>query len=168
MIDIRYCPCCKSELKLKYINGRQYKACDSESCGYVFYDNPLTVVAALVEHEGMILLARNKEWPEKMFGLITGFLEKNETPEEAVRREVKEELGLDSVIAGLIGIYSFFERNQLILAYHLKAEGRVSLGEELAEFKQVLPQKLKSWPFGTGLVVRDWLNARGTGGQGGR
>jgi ADP-ribose pyrophosphatase YjhB (NUDIX family) len=126
----------------------------------VFWDNPLPVVAAIVEMDGNVLLARNKEWPEKMFGLITGFLEKGETPETAVKREVKEELGLDAEIMEFVGVYSFFERNQLILAYHLSAAGEMKLGDELAEVKSIPVGKLKPWPFGTGHAVRDWLGRR--------
>ncbi len=36
---------------------------------------PIPVVAAIVELDGMVILARNRLWPEKMFGLVTGFLE---------------------------------------------------------------------------------------------
>jgi NAD+ diphosphatase len=157
MIEIKYCPSCKSELVYREIEGRQYKACADKSCGYVFYDNPLVVVAALVEHEGKLILARNRAWPEGWFYLVTGFLEKNERPEDAVVREVKEELGLNAKIANFIGIYPFFEMNQLILAYHLTASGDIRLGEELAEVKHVSPEDLQPWPLGTGHAVRDWL-----------
>jgi len=132
----------------------------SNYCGYVFWDNPLPVVAAIVEMDGKVVLARNKEWPEKMFGLITGFLEKGETPETAVKREVKEELGLDAEIMEFVGVYSFFERNQLIIAYQLSAAGEIKLGDELAEIKWIPVDKLKPWPFGTGHAVRDWLERR--------
>jgi len=37
------------------------------------------VVAAIIEHEGQVLLARGKNWPEKMFALVTGFLEADES-----------------------------------------------------------------------------------------
>jgi NADH pyrophosphatase NudC (nudix superfamily) len=129
-------------------------------CGYVFWDNPIPIVAAIVETEEKVILARNKEWPEKMFGLITGFLEKGEAPEAAVKREVKEELGLDSEVVELVGVYSFMERNQLIIAYHLSAAGEIKLGDELAEVKSIPIDKLKPWSFGTGHAVRDWLERR--------
>jgi ADP-ribose pyrophosphatase YjhB (NUDIX family) len=120
-------------------------------------------VAALVEREGLVVLVRNKEWPQKIFGLVTGFLEKNETPESGILREVKEELDLDGQIDDFIGCYSFFEMNQLILAYHVQVHGEIVLGEELAEFKSVPPEKLRPWPFGTGPAVKDWLKKRKTG-----
>jgi NADH pyrophosphatase NudC (nudix superfamily) len=157
MGEFQYCPQCGKGLIKKEMEGRERVCCPDETCGYVWWDNPLTVVAAIVEKDGNILLARNKEWPEKIFALITGFLEKGETPEAAVVREVKEELGLDSEIREMIGVYSFFERNQLIIAYYLTASGEIKLGDELAEIRMIPPQKLRPWPFGTGLAVRDWL-----------
>ena len=159
----KYCPLCGENLKKSTLDGKKVLCCASNSCNYVFWDNPVPVVAALIETDGNVLLARNKQWPEKMFGLITGFLEKDETPETAVKREVKEELGLDPEIIDLIGVYSFFEQNQLIIVYHLSATGEIQLGEELAEAKMIPVHKLRPWPFGTGLAVRDWLERRSKG-----
>ena len=95
-----------------------------------------------------------------MFGLVTGFLERNETPESGVLREVKEELGLEGRINDFIGCYSFFQMNQLILAYHVQVDGEIVLGEELVECKMVPPEKLRPWEFGTGYAVKDWLKKR--------
>ena len=134
----------------------------SAACGYVHWDNPVPVVAAIVEHEGGVILARNKDWPEKMFGLITGFLEKDETPESGVAREVKEELGLDASATHFIGLYPFARRNELLIAFHVPAEGAVVLNEELAAYKRIAPEKLRPWDFGTGLALADWLRNRGT------
>lgn len=160
MGEFKYCPLCGKGLTKNTVNGKGLVCCMSNNCGYVFWDNPLPVVAAIVEMDGKVVLARNKEWPEKVFGLVTGFLEKGETPETAVKREVKEELGLDSEIVELVGVYSFFERNQLIIAYQLSAAGEIKLGDELAEIKSIPVDKLKPWPFGTGHAVRDWLERR--------
>ena len=160
MPDMKYCPWCGTPLSEKKIDDESRLACGSDSCNYIYWNNPTPVVAAVIEHEGRVLLARNKDWPEKMFGLITGFLEKGETPEEAVCREVKEEVGLSSEIEGFIGMYSFFQANQLILAYHVKARGEISLGDEIEEVKHIDPEKLRPWPIGTGPAVKDWLESR--------
>jgi NAD+ diphosphatase len=161
MTETKHCPWCGGLLAPKTINGKEYLACPLEDCGYVFWDNPVPVVAAIIEYQGAVLLARNKAWPEKVFALVTGFLEKRESPEDAIIREVKEELGLDAKIVGLVGIYAFFKMNQLIVAYHVSADGKITLGDEIVETKLVQPEKLRPWPFGTGLAVRDWLQSRG-------
>jgi NADH pyrophosphatase NudC (nudix superfamily) len=157
---MKYCPLCGRDLILREIEGESRLACADRSCEYVFWDSPIPVLAALVEYRGNVLLARNHAWPRKMYGLITGFLEKGESPEKGALREVKEELGLSGRIGRLIGVYAFFEMNQLIIAYHVIADGEIILGEELAEVKHVPPEKLKPWPMGTGYAVKDWLKMR--------
>jgi NADH pyrophosphatase NudC (nudix superfamily) len=108
-----------------------------------------------------ILLARNAAWPPKMFALITGFLEAGETPEEGIRREIKEETDLEVESATLIGVYDFVRKNEVIIAYHAIARGIVALSEELIEYRMVAPERLKPWRAGTGLAVADWMRARG-------
>lgn len=155
-----FCPLCGGRLVRSEVDGRERLHCPSTACDFVHWDNPVPVVAALVVLDGKVLLARNNSWPQGMFALVTGFLERSETPEEAVLREVREELGLEGVIAGFIGYYSFFEMNQLILAFHVEAHGEPVLGDELAEYTLVPPERLRPWPFGTGLAVKDWLERR--------
>ena len=118
-------------------------------------------MGALVEHEGEIILARNKLWPEGMFALVTGFLEAREDPVGAVAREVREELGLEVAAAHLIGNYIFERKNEVMLCYHVVATGTVTLGEELAEYRRIPPARLRPWRRATGLAVADWMRARG-------
>ena len=47
--------------------------------------------------------------------------------------------------------------NQVIIAYHVGAHGEIKTNEEIAGVKAVPPDKLRPWPLGTGLAVRDWL-----------
>lgn len=118
-------------------------------------------MAALVELDGRILLARNAAWPEKMFALITGFMERGETPEQGVARELKEETNLEALEVDLIGVYEFTRKNELIIAYHVKASGEIKLSEELADYRLVAPEKLRPWRAGTGYAMADWMRARG-------
>ena len=153
-----FCPACAAPLATRELAGLPRRACSA--CAFVHWDNPLPVVAALVERDGLIVLARGQGWPEKMFGLITGFLERDEAPEDAAAREVKEELDLDAGRVELIGVYPFQRKNELILAYHVQADGEIRLNEELAEIRLIPPEKLRPWDFGTGLAIRDWLSRR--------
>lgn len=159
---LKYCPQCSQPLVPGDHGGTQRLGCADTQCGYVHWDNPVPVVAAIVEHRGQVILARNALWPSGMFALITGFLEKDDpNPESGVLREVEEELGLKGRVAGFVGHYPFERMNQLIIAYHVVAEGEVVLGEELAEYKHVPFEQIRPWPAGTGYAVRDWLLRQG-------
>jgi len=155
----RYCPRCAAALVLGPQAGRERPHCPA--CGWVHWDNPTPVVAAVIEYEGKVLLARNVGWPEKMFALVAGFLERDETPQQAVAREVREETGLVVSAAHLIGVYEFQRRNEVIIAFHTPAEGTIALGEELAEYRLLEPARVKPWPLGTGLALADWMRGRG-------
>lgn len=159
----KFCPRCTQPLSMAPVDqGPPRLRCPNSACGFVHWDNPVPVVAAVVEHQGEVVLARNRLWPPKMFALITGFLEKDDPdPASGVLREVDEELGLKGRVAGFIGHYPFERMNQIIIAYHVVAEGDIVLGEELLEYKKVPPEKLRPWPAATGLALRDWMLRRG-------
>lgn len=160
MNDIyKHCPTCTSPLK---INAEGYLECYSSSCKYIFYNNPTPVVAAIVEYKkNHVVLAHNVLWPPKWFGLITGFVEEYENPNDTVVREVKEELGLDAEIIEHVGHYTFKRMNQLIIAYHLKAEGEIILNDELDDYRIVPFDKVKTWPAGTGKALKEFLESKG-------
>jgi NADH pyrophosphatase NudC (nudix superfamily) len=156
--EFKFCPQCGAPLVTRQHHGRERALCEASGCGYVHWGNPTPVVAAIIEHEGHVLLARGKGWPEKMFALVAGFLEAGESPEEGVLREVKEELGLDAELVELVGVYPFELRNELIVAFYLRTRGEVRLGDELEEYKLIAKEKLRAWPFGTGVAVQAWID----------
>jgi NADH pyrophosphatase NudC (nudix superfamily) len=160
MNELIFCPRCASPLDSREVAGRARRACPDPVCGFVHWDNPLPVVAGLVEYRGQILLARNAAWTEGMFALITGFLERDETPEDGVRREIKEETNLDVDAISLLGVYEFMRKNELIIVYHAVCDGDIQLSEELAEFRLVAPERVRPWRAGTGHAVAEWLRRR--------
>jgi len=158
-----YCPACAAPLADAMMENEARRAC-SAACGFVHYDNPTPVVAAVVEHEGCVVLAHNRAWPkrlEKFYGLITGFLERGESPAQCVIREVREELSLEAIEPTLIGVYPFAQMNQVIIAYHVFASGTVKLNHELDDCRHIPPERCRVWPGGTGLALHDWLRSRG-------
>ena len=159
----QYCPTCATPLQLivQAEDGGDKERLRCPACGWTHWNNPTPVLAAIVEYQGQVLLARNAAWPGKMFALITGFMEAGESPQEGVAREVKEETSLDCTQVNLVGAYDFQRMNQLIIAYHVVAHGDVCLSPELAEYRLFAPQDVVCWPSGTGQAMAQWLRDRG-------
>ena len=118
--QFRYCPTCASALVPEVHGGRMRLACSDARCDFVHWDNPTPVVGAIAERNGAVVQVRSIGWPAGWFGLITGFLEAGETPEEGVLREVQEEIGLTATTVDLVGLYPFHRMNQLLIVYHLE------------------------------------------------
>lgn len=68
----------------------------SSDCKICAFKNPRATVTALIRKDDKLLMALRPEDPFKgWWDLIGGYMNENETPEEALRREIKEELGVD-------------------------------------------------------------------------
>ena len=157
MKKFKFCPMCSAVL----VELAEQRIECSASCGFVNYDNPTPVAAIVVEYEGKIVLAHNRAWQGEFYGVITGFVDHAESPADCAVRETKEELNLDAAPATLIGVYPFERMNQIIIGYHVKAEGTITLNEELDSFKLVSPEECLAWETGTGYALRDWLRLQG-------
>ena len=159
----QFCPSCATPLQfiVQAEDGGDKERLRCPACGWTHWNNPTPVLAAIVEYRGQVLLARNAAWPGKMFALITGFMEAGESPQEGIAREVKEETNLDVTQVNLVGAYEFLRMNQVIIAYHVVAQGQVRLSPELVDYRFYELDELKCWPAGTGYALADWLRSRG-------
>ena len=159
----RFCPQCATALApiSQLEDGGEKIRLRCAACGFTHWNNPVPVLAAVIEYDGQVLLARNAAWTNRMFALITGFMEAGETPEECITREIAEETALTVQSLKLIGVYDFQRMNQLIIAYHAVATGEITLSPELVEYRLYPLEKLKCWPAGTGYALADWLRSRG-------
>lgn len=165
---MKYCMQCGSLMSMDMVDGIQRQRCTNKKCRHIFWQNPVPVVAALVEYDGKILLARNSKWPSGLMSLVTGFLEQQETPDEAIRREIMEELNLNCKSVEFLAYYSLLALNQLILLFRVEAWGEVSLNYELAEYCLIDRESLNVSHFGDmakldhtirqqAMEFRDWL-----------
>ncbi|GIW63911.1 MAG: DNA mismatch repair protein MutT [Patescibacteria group bacterium] len=89
---IRFCPLCGSS-KLNKSNNFILSCSD---CSFIYYDNPKVTVCSLIfNKDGQLLLTKRAEEPMKGFlDLPGGFVDQNETLEQALIRELSEELQL--------------------------------------------------------------------------
>ncbi|MFG6466535.1 NUDIX domain-containing protein [Roseateles sp. BYS87W] len=162
----RFCPDCASELAwmARAEDGGEKTRLRCPACEFTHWNNPTPVLAAVIEcadRDGQVLLARNAAWPGRFFGLVTGFLEAGEAPEDGIRREIAEETSLQVTALNLLGVWDFQRMNQIIIAYHAQAQGEICLSPELAEYKLLAPQDVRCWPQGTGQALAQWLRSRG-------
>ena len=88
-----YCPQCGAGLEIKSVADRLRPVCPA--CGFIFYLNPIVAAGVLVEREGKIALVQRGVEPGRgLWGLPAGYVEVDETAEEAAVRETWEESGL--------------------------------------------------------------------------
>ncbi len=141
----RLCPRCGTAL------AREAGAVGCPSCGLVVYARPTPAVCALlVDEEGRVLLGRRAEEPAAgRWDILGGFMEEDEQPLETLRRELREETGLDveplEFLAAVSDVYGEEGRATLNLCWTARiAGGGLTLAPELAEVRWFGPDELPS------------------------
>jgi NAD+ diphosphatase len=85
------------------LDGGHRRRCRDDACGAEHFPRLDPAVIMLVTRAddagGACLLARQPRWPRGMYSTLAGFVEPGETLEEAVAREVREEVGV--AVAGI-------------------------------------------------------------------
>ncbi len=105
-------------------------------CGLDAYPRLAPAVIVLVEQDdGRVLLARNASFSEPFFSCLAGFVEPGETLEEAVRREVREEVGIELCDLAYFGSQPWPFPHSLMIGFTARlASGEVHPdGQEITE-----------------------------------
>jgi NAD+ diphosphatase len=88
----KFCGTCGSPTEVKAA-GHQ-RQCTNPDCGAVQFPRTDPAVIMRVTHGDKILMARQAVWAQGMHSVLAGFVEPGESLEDAVAREVYEEVGL--------------------------------------------------------------------------
>ena len=159
VIEINYCAECGSdEIQNKEVDGRLRSIC--QSCGRVFYRNPIpSVVGISIINEEILLVKRGVEPDISSWCLPGGFMELGETTEEAVIRELYEEIGLKVNPGEIITIdttISGFYGDVVVIAYGIELESKDFIaGDDALEVRYFPYDKLPNLTFYSHKLIID-------------
>lgn len=99
-----YCVNCGAPLVPREIEGRMHEACPNDD--FVLWRDPKVVTSVVVVHDGRVVLGRRAIEPgQGLWCLPGGFVNHDEDPLAAARRECLEEIGAHVEITRLLGVY---------------------------------------------------------------
>jgi NAD+ diphosphatase len=126
-------------------------------CGAHYYPRITPAVIMLVEREGRVLLARRAGLQRPFFSVLAGFVEPGETLEETVRREVREEVGIEVDDPRYFGSQPWPFPSQLMIGFTARwAGGEIQIDDaELAEADWYAPDDLP--PIPGPFTIARWL-----------
>lgn len=116
--DAKFQHCSKCGGKIQKVLETPEKKCSS--CELSFFPNPFPAVMVLIQRENELLLARSAHFKHGIYSALSGFIDIGETAEQAVHREVKEEVGVEITELKYFGSQSWPFPNSFMVAF--KAE----------------------------------------------
>jgi 8-oxo-dGTP diphosphatase len=136
---------------------------------------PMVGAGALVQKRGKVLLVRRRFPPNKgRWALTGGLVELGETVEEATKREVKEEVGIDVLLTGLLDVANdiHLDRKGRVKYHYVLVDflaapigGDIRLNNESSEFRWFDPKEVQylNASKNTKAVVKKFLNQKRRG-----
>ena len=158
-----YCPHCGAPLSTTEIDGRERPRCTY--CGFIHFRDPKVAVAALIVQDDRVALVRRAVPPRKGFwGLPAGYMDADEAPEDALRRELLEETGLhvgELTLSRTAPLAGWEETRGILLIYRCEPmAGELRPGDDASEARWFSRADIP-WPEiafdTTAEQIRAWL-----------
>jgi NAD+ diphosphatase len=144
----KYCPRCGSD-QIREASVRSMKCPD---CGLDWYFNMAAAVAGLIfnEKDQLLMTIRAKDPGKGMLDLPGGFVDMGETAEQALRREIKEELDLEISSIEFTGSYPnqylfsgvIYETLDFVFICKVESFEKLSAHDDVAGFIFEYPDKI--------------------------
>jgi NAD+ diphosphatase len=146
----RFCANCGRQTELRDAGHERH----CPACGTHHFPRTDPVVIVRVTDGSRLLLGRKADWPERRYSVLAGYVEPGETLEDAVRREIHEEAGVEVLSASYVASQPWPFPSSLMLGFHAQADG----GEprpndvELADVRWFDPSEVEDAAAGRGGV----------------
>ena len=152
----RYCGVCATPMV--DVPGQRSRRC--ESCRHECYPRLSPAIIVAVERGDEILLARSPHFPAEVHSVLAGFVDPGESAEEAVVREVREEVGLEVRNLRYFSSQPWPFPHSLMLGFQADyAGGQIEVdGEEIVSAGFFRPGALPP-TFPGGFSISQWLLA---------
>lgn len=149
------------------VEGREVEGCPND--GFVLWHDPKVATAVVVEvtEGGLVLGRRGIEPGYGLWCLPGGFVNDDEDPADAAIRECREEIGVEVVLTGLLGVYHVPKSDapsMIGIAYRGRvADGEVpAAGSEMLEVAVFASEALPELAFPSHRsVISEYLTSRG-------
>jgi NAD+ diphosphatase len=164
----KFCPRCGGHaIAVHEKNGMR-----CSECGFVYFHNCASAVIAIIEVKGGILVAKRNQSPKKgHWDLPGGFSDYHESLENAVEREIREELGLELSKVSYFGSAPNAYRFKGVTYFTIDAifvctpqnPGAIKLNNEISEIFTIKPSDIDLDKFAfesTRTAVRMYRDAR--------
>ena len=141
---MKYCSYCGGAVVHKIPPGESLLRYVCDACQTIHYQNPKIVAGCIPEWEDQILLCRRAIEPQLGFWTFpAGFMENDETTEQAAARETWEEAQADVEIASLYAVFTLTHVNQVYMVFRGRlAAPHFGTGVESQEVRLVHPDTI--------------------------
>ncbi len=130
-----YCPNCGNKTITRKLGDDLVDYC--VSCNNALHSFFYTcVIIVLINNDNKICVIK-QSYGENRYVLVAGFVNLHETLEECVKRETKEETGLDAKNITYLGSFPMENKDNLMVAYFAHVDGLISLSSEVKELEFV-------------------------------